>query len=118
LTENGREALKMVDRRTSDPEFGKRLIEHQDNTLAAQALKATLAAAGYKYALSLYGIVYNARTDTNNYCRIEVVTRQFWTGDDVTYIKGFFEYIIPVQEYTVWSYDREPKLLKCRGGFH
>jgi hypothetical protein len=108
----------MVDRRNRDPGFGKRLIEHQDNTVAAQALKAALAVEGYKYALSLYGIVHNARTDADDYCRIEVVTKQFWTGADVTYVKAFFEFIIPFQEYTVWTYDREPQLIKARGGFH
>jgi hypothetical protein len=108
----------MVDRRLTDPEYARRLIERQDNTLAAQALKAALAAEGFKYHLSLYGVAHDTRGDLDVYRRIEVLARQFWTGDDVTYIKAFFEFIIPLQSYTIWTYEREPQLIKNRGGFH
>jgi hypothetical protein len=108
----------MVDRRLTDPEYARRLIERQDATLAAQTLKAALAAEGYKFALSLYGVVQNYERDDRFYRRIEVVAKKFWTGGDVTYIKAFFEYIIPMQAYSIWTYEREPQLIKNRGGFH
>jgi hypothetical protein len=108
----------MVDRRLNDPEYARRLIERQNATLAAQTLKAALATEGYKFALSLYGVAQDYARDDRFYRRIEVVAKQFWTGYDVAYIKGFFEFIIPMQSYTIWTYDREPQLIKNRGGFH
>jgi membrane protein YdbS with pleckstrin-like domain len=107
----------MVDRRLTDPEYARRLIERQDNTVAAQALKAALAAEGFKYHLSLYGVIHDTTDETNTYRRIEVLAHKFWTGADVTLIKAFFEVIIPPLVYSMWTYDRETQTINYRGGW-
>lgn len=79
--------------------------------IAANKVKDKLAAKGYRFTMSLYGVINNPETQAPEYRRIEVFINGFPGQEDVGGIKNFFTEIIPYQYYTIWVYNRDVKEL-------
>lgn len=90
-------------------ELRQRADFHMQQHLEANGAKAFLEAEGYKYTMSLYGVLYNPETMKPEYRRIEVFLSKVPTPLDVGAIKQFFTDIKPYPYYSIWIYNSELK---------
>ena len=86
--------------------------------IAANNVKDKLASKGFRFTMSLYGVIDNPETHHPEYRRIEVFINGFPDQEDVGAIKNFFTDIIPYQYYTIWAYNRDVKEIILYEGWH
>ena len=77
--------------------------------ITANKIKDKLTSKGFRFTMSLYGVIDNPETQHPEYRRIEVFINGFPDQEDVGAIKNFFNDIIPYPYYTIWAYNRDEK---------
>lgn len=92
----------------------KRFVQH----LQANKLKDYLEQTGYKFTISLYGVIDNPETVKSEYRRIEVFMNGQPKQVDVEAIHEFFREIKPAMYYSIWKYQIETKNLVMIGGWN
>jgi hypothetical protein len=78
-----------------------------------QATEAKDAARefGFKWQMSLYGVLTDRTTNVSEYRRIEVLANEPYTGVDIELIYRFFRNIKPAGTYTIWLYNTKTEEL-------
>jgi nitrogenase subunit NifH len=77
--------------------------------LAANEVKDKLLAEGFRYSVSLYGVIYNPETKKNEYRRIEVFMDKLPNRFSIEAIRNFFSEFKPYMYYTIWAYNSQLK---------
>lgn len=73
--------------------------------MKANKVKDRLEKLGYDYAVSIYGVIWNAETSKHEYRRIEVFINSTPTEIIVSSIRHFFKEIKPYNYYSIWAYN-------------
>jgi hypothetical protein len=92
-----------------DEEQEQRRIEER---LRALELKELMEEQGYKYAISLYGTIWNNDKKQHEYRRVEVLSQAPFGPHDIIVIKDFFSLAFTDEEYTIWIWDKERHKLR------
>lgn len=101
----------MVSRGLRDLDMVRRLMDSAKGSLEAKAIKEKAVAAGFEFAMSLYGVLTEKDNGRSSYRRIEVVSRKILTGVDVELIYRWFQKAHPIKTYSIWLYDHDNEAL-------
>lgn len=66
---------------------------------------------GYRFQMSLYGVLTDKISGSSQYRRIEILAKQPYSSDDVELIYRFFETVKPASVYTIWLYNNKTREL-------
>ena len=101
----------MVIRGLRDLDMVRRLMRSAKGSLEARAIKEKAAAAGFEFAISLYGVLTNKETNRSEYRRIEILADHNLGSVDVELIYRWFQKVHPTNTYSVWLYHTETQQL-------
>lgn len=96
-------------KKLTEQQFKDRVERSFKGHQEANKIKNFLESKGYKYTISLYGVVTNKTTKHSEYRRVEVFLNGYPEQIDVAGIQHFFEELIPYNYYSLWAYDIEQK---------
>jgi hypothetical protein len=82
---------------------------------SSRVLKRDLVKMGEKYILSLYGAVGNKETKELLGVRIEILSAEEYSVEDVRLLYEYFKQHPFQLKYSIWLYDRDHVNLDCMG---
>lgn len=91
--------------RLTEKELKDRTTRQMEQHIEANHLKTFLELHGYRFTMSLYGVLYNPETLKPEYRRIEVFMLKLPSAEDVGIIKHFFRDVKPYPYYSIWVYN-------------
>jgi hypothetical protein len=94
-----------------------RLMESARGHDLANHLKQLAWRDGFRYWMSLYGVLTEQTTQHSEYRRIEVLSNVPYNGTTVELIYRFFQNIKPVEYYTIWLYFGKDKSIVQAGAY-
>jgi len=101
----------LVQRGLRDLETVRRLMNSAKGTLEAGQVKTRMEKLGFRFAMSLYGVLKNRETGQHSYRRIEVMSNNVLAEKDVELLYRWFQKMFPYKTYTIWAYDTEQEKL-------
>lgn len=84
----------------------------------ANILKAEAAKYGFTVQMSLYGVLTDKTEHKSEYRRIEVLSDEAYTAQDIEFIHRFFKTVKPASIYTIWIYHKRTESVALIGGFN
>lgn len=97
----------MVTKGLKDLESVRKLMSSAKGAVEAAKIKDALRGEGYKYEMSLYGVLKAVETNRLEYRRIEVLTNILGNERIINLIYRFFQTNKPIKTYTIWIYNSE-----------
>lgn len=96
----------------SEQQFKDRIDLSMRQHIEANHYKELLERLGYRYTISLYGVLHNTLLNRHEYRKIEVFLNGTPKERDVMLLQHFFEDIKPLNYFSIWVYDHKTKTIK------
>jgi hypothetical protein len=81
-------------------------------------IKNAAATYGYKWQMSMYGVLTDVETGVSEYRRIEVLSNAMYQGVDIEFIYRFFNALKPASTYTIWLYNKKTESITLVRGYN
>ena len=102
-----------VDRtnRLTDKQVIQKNMESAMEINESNEIKNEAQKYGYRWQMSMYGVLTDATTGTSEYRRIEVLANDRYSSRDIELIYLFFNNLKPASTYTIWLYNKKTEAL-------
>lgn len=104
-------------KRIKDEEMKERLDRNLRNHGQANIMKDKLYRKGFRYTISLYGVLQDNKIGHRTYRRIEVYMNGSPNQFDVNGIREFFHEVKPYHYYSIWAYHKKAKEILLMGSW-
>lgn len=93
-------------------------LKKANQSPSSRALKREWYKKGYRWSISLYGVITHLDTKVHEGKRIEVLSNILWTNRIVTLIYNFLKRLKPPDKYTIWIYDKDREAISLIGRYN
>jgi hypothetical protein len=99
-------------------QFNAPLIKGEWENARSRALKRELIKEGYSHQISFYGILTHKETGASQYSRIEVLSDEALSGDEIALMHEFYKALKPLDIYTIWIYRKASGSVLLKGRYN